>query len=70
MFALAQLLTGFSTWSRLRRYLMKCHMKSWSTSSDDGCLDENTWHPSELTPYMTCLIVPSFPAASSLENEQ
>src|SRR5437764_13999158 len=38
--------------------------KSWRSSSADGALNENTWQPCGLTPDMTCLIVPSLPAAS------
>jgi hypothetical protein len=29
-----------------------------------GCLKLNTWHPWGLTPDITCLMAPSFPAAS------
>ena len=39
-------------------------MKSWSSSSSEGALNEKTWHPWGFTPDMTCLIVLSFPAAS------
>ncbi len=38
--------------------------KSWSSSSDEGCLNETTWTPCGLTPVMTCSIALSFPAAS------
>ena len=40
------------------------HRKSWSSSSADGALKEKTWQPCGLTPDITCLIVPSLPAAS------
>ena len=43
-------------------------MKSWSSSSADGALNENTWHPVGFTPDMTCLMVPSLPAASIAWN--
>ena len=40
------------------------HRKLWSSSSAEGVLNETTWTPCGLTPDMTCLIVPSLPAAS------
>ena len=40
------------------------HMKSWSSSSSEGALNEYTWHPCGFTPDITCLIVLSLPAAS------
>ena len=40
------------------------HRKSWSSSSDVGALNENTWQPCGLIPDITCLIAPSLPAAS------
>src|SRR5215813_4578735 len=45
-------------------------MKSWSRSSREGCLNENTWHPCGLTPDMTCLMVPSLPAIHRLKHKQ
>ena len=38
--------------------------KSWSSSSEVGDLNEYTWQPCGLMPDITCLIAPSFPAAS------
>ncbi len=49
---------------RSGRFLEQRQRKSWSRSSGDGALNEKTWHPCGLTPDMTCLIAPSFPAAS------
>ena len=44
--------------------LLQRHRKSWLRSSADGCLKATTWHPCGLTPDITCLMVPSLPAAS------
>ena len=49
---------------RSGRFFVVRHMKSWSSSSFDGALNENTWQPCGLMPDMTCLIAPSLPAAS------
>src|SRR5262245_40747694 len=49
---------------RSGRALAYRHRKSWSRSSVEGCLNENTWQPCGLMPDITCLIVPSLPAAS------
>ena len=49
---------------RSGRHFCVRHRKSWSSSSADGALKEYTWQPCGLTPDMTCLIVPSLPAAS------
>jgi hypothetical protein len=38
--------------------------KSWSNSSADGALNEETSQPCGFTPDITCLIALSFPAAS------
>jgi hypothetical protein len=40
------------------------HMKSWSSSSIDGALNENIWVACGSIPAMTCAMAPSFPAAS------
>ena len=44
--------------------LLQRQRKSWSSSSFEGALKAATWQPCGLTPDMTCLIAPSFPAAS------
>jgi hypothetical protein len=38
--------------------------KSWSSFSDEGFLNETTWTPCGLTPFITCSIAESLPAAS------
>ncbi len=40
------------------------HRKSWSSSSDEGVLNETTWTPCGFTPDITCSIAESLPAAS------
>src|SRR5580700_9489006 len=47
---------GRARWHRQR--------KSWSSSSAEGCLNDRTSTACGLTPLITCLIVPSLPAAS------
>ena len=49
---------------RFGRYGVQRHRKSWSSSSLEGALNEATSQPCGFTPDMTCLIVPSLPAAS------
>ena len=49
---------------RARAALAMRQRKSWSSSSADGCLNASTSQPCGFTPDMTCLIVPSLPAAS------
>ena len=44
--------------------IMLRHMKSWSSSLVDGCLNEVTSQPCGLTPSNTLLIALSLPAAS------
>ena len=49
---------------RAGRRRLQRQRKSWSSSSGEGTLNEVTSHPCGLTPDMTCLMVPSLPAAS------
>ena len=49
---------------RSGRHRMYRQRKLWSSSSAEGFLKLKTWQPWGLTPDMTCLIVPSLPAAS------
>ena len=44
--------------------IMDRHMKSWSSSRVDGCLNDQTSQPCGLTPSNTLLIALSLPAAS------
>src|SRR5262249_22522023 len=43
---------------------MHRHRKLWSNSSLDGCLKLKIWQPWGFTPDITCLMIPSLPAAS------
>ena len=47
---------------------MQRHRKSWSSSSLEGALNECTCTPCGFTPDITCLMVPSLPAASIAWN--
>ena len=49
---------------RSGRWRVVRQRKSCSSSAALGCLKLNTWQPCGLTPDMTCLMAPSFPAAS------
>ena len=56
---------------RSGRHFVVRHMKSWSSSSADGVLNEKTWQPCGLTPDMTWSIDPVLPGGvHRLEDQQ